>query len=35
LKAAPFYQKYVSVHGFPILASRRTSDYALYEAAFW
>lgn len=29
-----FYQKYVEVHGFPIVASEHVSDYALLEAAY-
>lgn len=29
-----FYQKHVTIHGFPILGSERVSDYALLEAAW-
>lgn len=34
LNLAPFYAKYVSVRGFPVVASAKASDYALREAAF-
>jgi len=34
LKLDPFYQKYTAVGELPILSSRRTSDYALLEAAY-
>jgi hypothetical protein len=34
LALAPFYKKYVSVDGYPIVASAQVSDYALKEAAF-
>lgn len=34
LKLPPFYQKYVSVDGYPIVASGRVNDYALAEAAW-
>ncbi|MEI7900520.1 MAG: peptidylprolyl isomerase [bacterium] len=33
-KLDPFYQKYVSVAGFPIIASTNVSDFALREAAW-
>jgi hypothetical protein len=29
----PFYEKYVSANGYPIVASKRVNDYALKEAA--
>lgn len=31
---SPFYQKYVALHGFPIVGSSNVSDYALLEAAW-
>jgi hypothetical protein len=31
---SPFYQKYVDLHGFPIVGSSNVSDYALLEAAW-
>lgn len=34
LKLAPVYKKYVSVDGYPIVASGRVNDYALKEAAY-
>lgn len=34
LSLAPFYRKYVSVDGFPVVASDRVSDFALLEAAY-
>lgn len=34
LKADPFYEKYVSARGLPVLASAKVNDYALKEAAF-
>lgn len=34
LKVSPFYKKYVSAHGYPIVASAKVNDYALFEAAF-
>jgi len=34
LNLDPFYQKYCSAQGFPILASEKVSDYALLEAAW-
>ena len=34
LKLEPFYQKYTSVAGFPILGSAQVSDFALREAAW-
>lgn len=34
LKLDPFYQKYVSASGYPIVGSARVNDYALKEAAF-
>lgn len=30
----PFYKKHVSIHGFPIISSEKTSDYSLNEAAY-
>jgi hypothetical protein len=34
LALAPFYKKYVSVDGYPIVASEKVNDYALKEAAY-
>lgn len=34
LKAPPFYRKYISAGGYPILSSHQVSDYALKEAAY-
>ncbi|MEO1979523.1 MAG: sulfatase-like hydrolase/transferase [Fuerstiella sp.] len=34
LKLKPFYQKYVSANGYPIVSSVKVDDYALKEAAF-
>lgn len=34
LKLLPFYKKYVSAHGYPIVSSGRVNDYALKEAAY-
>lgn len=34
LKLAPFYAKYVSASGYPIVASAQVNDYALREAAW-
>lgn len=34
LKVDPFYKKYVSAGGLPVLASEKVNDYALKEAAF-
>src|SRR6185312_12080346 len=34
LGLAPFYKKYVSVSGYPIVASAKVNDYALKEAAY-
>ena len=34
LKLDPFYQKYISANGYPIVSSARVDDYALKEAAF-
>ena len=34
LGADPFYKKYVSANGLPVLASEKVNDYALKEAAF-
>lgn len=34
LQAPSFYGKYLSAHGFPIVASSRVNDYALREAAY-
>jgi hypothetical protein len=33
-KLSPFYQKYVDLHGFPIVGSSNVSDHALLEAAW-
>lgn len=33
LSLSPFYEKYTCARGFPVLASRKVSDYALLEAA--
>ncbi len=33
-KLSPFYQKYVDLHGLPIVGSTNVSDYALLEAAW-
>ena len=34
LKVDPFYKKYVSANGLPVLSSEKVNDYALKEAAF-
>ena len=34
LEVDPFYKKYVSANGLPVLASGEVNDYALKEAAF-
>jgi len=34
LKLDPFYQKYCSARGFPVVASRNVSSFALKEAAY-
>lgn len=34
LKLAPFYRKYLSAGGMPVVSSDKVSDYALREAAF-
>ncbi|MBL4883884.1 MAG: hypothetical protein JKY95_05005 [Planctomycetaceae bacterium] len=34
MKLDPFYKKYVSASGYPIIASEKVNDYALLEAAF-
>ena len=34
LKVDPFHTKYISAHGFPIVASAAVSDFALLEAAY-
>ena len=34
LKLPPFYTKYVSAHGYPIVSSDKVDDYALLEAAY-
>lgn len=34
LKLAPFYEKYVSANGYPIVSSSKVNDYALKEAAY-
>src|SRR5262249_44228483 len=33
-KLDPFYNKHVSVHGFPVVGSAKVSDFAVREAAF-
>ncbi len=34
LKLPPFYKKYISAHGLPIVASGAVNDYALKETAY-
>lgn len=34
LKLNPFYAKYISANGYPIVSSAKVSDYALKEAAY-
>lgn len=34
LQLDPFYKKYISAHGYPIISSERVDDYALKEAAY-
>ena len=34
LELHPFYEKYISANGYPIVSSGRVSDYALKEAAY-
>ena len=34
LSLDPFYQKYISANGYPIVSSAKVDDYALKEAAF-
>jgi hypothetical protein len=34
MKLDPFYKKYLSAEGYPIVASEKVDDYALKEAAF-
>ncbi len=34
LKIDPFYEKYVSANGLPVISSGKVNDYALKEAAF-
>ncbi|MEQ1841154.1 MAG: hypothetical protein ABL994_12155, partial [Verrucomicrobiales bacterium] len=34
LKLDPFYRKYLSADGFPIVSSEKVSDYALHEVAW-
>lgn len=34
LKLSPFYKKYISAKGYPIVSSEKVSDYALKEAAY-
>ena len=34
LNVPPFYQKYISANGYPIVASAKVNDYALREAAY-
>jgi len=34
MKLDPFYRKYCSASGFPVVASKNVSDYALKEAAY-
>ena len=33
-KLSPFYKKYVSVQGFPVVGSAKVSDAAMREAAY-
>ena len=34
MKLPPFYKKYVSANGYPIVSSGKVNDYALKEAAY-
>jgi hypothetical protein len=34
LKLSSFYEKYVSVNGYPVVSSGKVNDYALKEAAY-
>jgi len=34
LHLPPFYQKYISAHGLPVVASAKVNDYALKETAY-
>ena len=34
LNLDPFYKKYISAKGYPIISSDKVSDYALYEATY-
>jgi hypothetical protein len=34
MKLSPFYQKYVSANGYPVVSSGKVDDYALKEAAY-
>lgn len=34
LKLDPFYEKYISAGGYPIVSSKKVNDYALKEAAY-
>ena len=34
MNLAPFYKKYVSASGYPIVSSAKVNDYALFEAAY-
>ncbi|MFN3194162.1 MAG: hypothetical protein ACE361_26875 [Aureliella sp.] len=34
LKLSPFYKKYVSASGYPVVSSGKVNDYALLEAAY-
>ncbi|MDA0753008.1 MAG: hypothetical protein O2964_20100 [Verrucomicrobia bacterium] len=34
LELSPFYEKYVSVAGYPVISSGKVNDYALKEAAY-
>ena len=34
MKLRPFYQKYVSANGYPVVSSNKVDDYALKEAAY-
>jgi len=34
LGLGPFYTKYVSAHGLPVVGSAKVSDFALREAAY-
>ncbi|MGY8769260.1 MAG: sulfatase-like hydrolase/transferase [Pirellulales bacterium] len=34
MNLAPFYKKYISANGYPVVSSEKVDDYALKEAAF-